>query len=392
MQGQMARKKKEENSFSELSKQFAETFKKESKGLTTETIYATKADSIDNVDYWVDTGSSFLNLAISNKKEGGGYPSGRMTILFGEEQSGKSLLCMHSIASTQKMGGFGLYIDCERAFHEGFAKAIGVNLEENFMRLPESNIGVILQYIEKWIYTARKTFDKSIPLTICLDSLTAAKTEEDLKGAYDEDIGGYKTSMPLLLSRALPKLIPLIEEHNICFLITTQVRQNFNRKNIYDSEFRMAGGQSVPHYASVIVRLKKAAQIKGMHNNIERVIGRKVRATIEKNRLGPPLSKVEFYVYFDRGVDDYESWEFFVKKFNILKIKKGGWINYQQIDMETGELVDRRIQGWNNFVEEVLKNGSEEYRKQFFEEMAEKFITAYNTSSDKIQRITDEEE
>lgn len=380
----MARKKKNsEVSFADIGQQLADSLAKDTKNTDIQLEFGVKTDSVDNVKYWVDTGSSFLNLAISNMKDGGGYPSGRLTILFGEEQAGKSLLCMHAIAATQKMGGIALYIDCERAMHEGFAKAIGVDLESpTFMKLSNSNIGVILTFIEKYIVSAREKFGNEVPITVCLDSLTAAKTEEEMKGAYEEE-QGYNTGMSKLLSRAMPALIPLIQEHNICFLVTNQVRQNLNRSTPFESKFRMAGGQSVPHYASVIVRLQKTKMIKGEVSGIKRTLGRIVRATIDKNRLGPPLSQVTFNIYFDRGIDDIESWEEFNKSFKVIK-KDKSWYKYQIVDEETGEVIELKAHGWANFANEVLKKRPE-LAESIFQEMADKFILAYQKRSDEME-------
>ena len=71
-------------------------------------------DSPSEVGGWVGTGSSMLDLAISNRK-GGGFPVGRITEITGLEASGKSLLAAHALADTQKQGGLAVYIDTENA-------------------------------------------------------------------------------------------------------------------------------------------------------------------------------------------------------------------------------------------------------------------------------------
>ena len=59
-----------------------------------------------DLEEWISTGSSILDLAISNRKNGG-LPVGRITELTGLEASGKSLLAAHLLANTQKQGGTG---------------------------------------------------------------------------------------------------------------------------------------------------------------------------------------------------------------------------------------------------------------------------------------------
>ncbi len=61
---------------------------------------------------FISTGSSMLDLAISNKPNGG-IAVGRITEINGLESSGKSLLGAHILAETQKKGGVAVYIDTE---------------------------------------------------------------------------------------------------------------------------------------------------------------------------------------------------------------------------------------------------------------------------------------
>ena len=85
-------------------------------------------DSPSEVKGWVGSGSSMLDLAISNRTNGG-FPVGRITEITGLEASGKSLLAAHALADTQKQGGLAVYIDTENAVSREFLQAIGLDLE-----------------------------------------------------------------------------------------------------------------------------------------------------------------------------------------------------------------------------------------------------------------------
>ena len=58
---------------------------------------------------FVSTGSTMLDLAISNKPNGG-IAVGRITELNGLESSGKSLIGAHMLAETQKKGGVAVSV------------------------------------------------------------------------------------------------------------------------------------------------------------------------------------------------------------------------------------------------------------------------------------------
>ncbi len=78
---------------------------------------------------WISTGNDLLDLAISNRPNGG-VPVGRITELTGLEASGKSLVCAHLLANTQKKGGISVFIDTEYAVSPEFLSAIGMDVSK----------------------------------------------------------------------------------------------------------------------------------------------------------------------------------------------------------------------------------------------------------------------
>src|SRR6478752_2303610 len=74
----------------------------------------------------IPTGSLALDLALGI----GGVPRGRIIELFGPESSGKTTLCYHIMAEAQKAGGTCAFIDAEHAIDPGYARRIGLNVDE----------------------------------------------------------------------------------------------------------------------------------------------------------------------------------------------------------------------------------------------------------------------
>ena len=89
---------------------------------------ATDADNPTDVKIFISTGSTLLDYAIANRV-GGGVPVGKLTEITGEEASGKSLICAHLIAETQRRGGIAIYIDTENSANPEFMSRVGVNLK-----------------------------------------------------------------------------------------------------------------------------------------------------------------------------------------------------------------------------------------------------------------------
>ncbi|NBX70226.1 MAG: DNA recombination/repair protein RecA, partial [Proteobacteria bacterium] len=74
----------------------------------------------------VPTGSLGLDIALGI----GGLPRGRVIEIYGPESSGKTTLALHVVAEAQKAGGVCGFVDAEHALDPGYAKKLGVNLDE----------------------------------------------------------------------------------------------------------------------------------------------------------------------------------------------------------------------------------------------------------------------
>ena len=112
----------------DLAEVLAESLNKQAKDQKV-AFFLDNDDAPTNVEGWVSTGASMLDVAISNRPYGG-LPVGRITEITGLEQSGKSLLAAHVIASTQKQDGIAVYIDTESSLDAQFLTAIGVDVDK----------------------------------------------------------------------------------------------------------------------------------------------------------------------------------------------------------------------------------------------------------------------
>ncbi|MBO5992476.1 MAG: DNA recombination/repair protein RecA, partial [Lentisphaeria bacterium] len=79
------------------------------------------------------TGSLSLDLALGIN----GLPDGRIVEIFGPESSGKTTVCLHVIANAQAKGGKCAIIDAEHAIDPGYAKKIGVNIDDLLISQPD---------------------------------------------------------------------------------------------------------------------------------------------------------------------------------------------------------------------------------------------------------------
>lgn len=258
-------------------------------------------DTPTDLTTWVSTGSTLLDVAISNRPYGG-LPAGRIVELMGWEASGKSLMCGHLLADTQKKGGVGVYIDTENAMNEEFLRAIGVDVKSLVYAQLET-VEDIFDSIETLITKIRES-NKDRLVTIVVDSLAAASTKVEMEADYTKD--GWATAKAIVLSKAMRKITQLIGRQNILLVLTNQLRQKMGVQ--FGDSATTAGGFAVGFHSSVRLRLSNVGQIKAKVDDIEQTVGMEVQAQVKKNRCGPPLKKVTFKIYFDRGIDDLDGW------------------------------------------------------------------------------------
>src|SRR5688572_6138743 len=82
----------------------------------------------------ISSGSLGLDIALGI----GGLPRGRVIEIYGPESSGKTTLALHAIAEAQKIGGTAAFVDAEHALDPGYAKKLGVDIEELIVSQPDT--------------------------------------------------------------------------------------------------------------------------------------------------------------------------------------------------------------------------------------------------------------
>ena len=349
----------------ELGGVIAETINKQFKAQNIKTAYFLEGDSDAPtiVKEWVGTGSTMLDLAISNRKYGG-FPVGRVSEITGLEQSGKSLLAAHALLNTQKKGGLAVYIDTENAIATEYLTAIGLNLKD-MLYIPLETVEDIFETVDVIIDKVRSS-DKDRLVTIVIDSIAGASTKTEMAADFDKD--GYATAKALIISKAMRKITNLIGRERICLIITNQLRQKLNAPAFSDP-WTTPGGKGIPFHASVRLRLSSIGAIKAKREGRDEIVGSRVKAKLVKNRCGPPLRECEYEVYFDSGIDDYSSWLTVMKEHGLVS-QSGAWYNWT--DKISGEVIKFQSK---EFVEKIMSNSK--LQDVVYDEIADKVIMKY---------------
>jgi recombination protein RecA len=323
-------------------------------------------DSPSDVKGWVGSGSSMLDLAISNKPKGG-FPVGRITEITGLEASGKSLLAAHALANTQEKDGLAVYIDTENAVSREFLEAIGLDLEK-MLYVPLDNIEDIFEAIETIIESVRKS-NKDRLVTIVVDSVMGASTKIEQAADYDKD--GWATSKAIILSKGMRKITNMIGRQKICLIFTNQLRSRLGIA--FGDPWTTSGGKAIPFHASVRLRLKSMGQIKVKKDGVDQVIGIKTRCQVIKNRLGPPLKSIDYDIYFESGIDNYGGWLNVMKTYGLVNTA-GAWYTYTKADGKDVKFLSKDFQG--------KLEDDEKLKDEIYEAICNAYILAYKPGKD----------
>ena len=298
----------------QLASQIADSLNSKFKGQKIAYFLDGSHETPTDIGEFISTGSSILDLAISNRPDGG-IAVGRITEINGLSSTGKSLLGAHVLAETQKKGGVAVYIDTETSVSRQFLEAIGCDVG-NLLYLHIETVEEIFQAIEDIILKIRES-SKDKLVTILIDSLAAASTKVEMEADYDKD--GWATSKAIIISKAMRKITQMIGRNKVTLVFTNQLRQKMGV--MFGDPYTTSGGLALPFHSSTRIRLKNMGQIKDKEQN---VIGVKCRAQVIKNRIGPPMRSADYDMYFDRGIDDEGGWLQVLKDLKVAT-NKGAW-------------------------------------------------------------------
>jgi recombination protein RecA len=260
----------------------------------------------------IPTGALALDLALGV----GGIPRGRVVEIFGPESSGKTTLMLHVIASAQKNGGLAAFIDAEHALDPGYAKKLGVNLDDLLVSQPDSGEEAL---------TICETLARSNALdVIVIDSVAALVPKSELEGEMGMATMGMQAR---LMSQALRKLTAILAKAKTTCIFTNQLREKVGV--MFGNPETTPGGKALKFYASVRIDIRRKDAIKDAAGT---VLGNHVKVKVVKNKVAPPFSEAEFDIIFNHGIN---------KEGSILDVgigngvveKKGAWLQFN------GELI-----------------------------------------------------
>lgn len=272
----------------------------------------------------VSTGSLGLDIGLGI----GGLPRGRIIEVYGPESSGKTTLALHVIAEAQKMGGTCAIVDAEHALDPGYAKKLGVDVDNLLISQPDAGE----QALE-----ITDTLVRSGALDVLvIDSVAALVPRAELEGDMGDSHMGLQAR---LMSQALRKLTGSISRSRTIVIFINQIRMKIGV--MFGSPETTTGGNALKFYSSVRLDIRRIGAIK----NKDEIVGNQTRVKVVKNKMAPPFRQIEFDIMYGEGISKNGELIDLGVAAGLVE-KAGSWFSYD------GQRVGQGRENVKNFLKE----------------------------------------
>lgn len=299
------------------------------------------------VQKFLPTGS----LSVDASTGRGGFPKGKVTMLFGRESTGKTHLTLHFCKNcivNEKLNvlyedaELGIDLELVEQFFEGIDYTVEGNVQDFKIVVGDNHLRILKV----------RTFEQALDLmqvaartdqyqVVVLDSISAISPKEELEKSIEESTMAKQSQGLNKLFRTT--MFDMMSNQVTCIFIS-QSREKFGA---YIPTDIPTGGNGIKHFASLILHVKAATAtaVKDYVNSSEKPtmadesgnpLYKYSEVTFDKNKVGKPYRTCLFPIIYGKGIDEIRDLLLFSSYFNIVE-KRGSWYIFNETRLGQGQ-------------------------------------------------------